>query len=108
MPRPFKAIPVRDFQTVPKEIPVAAKEFNFSYEDSKTFKEYEYDVKVKGGDLKSFHEFVTIILDCKKKNILPWPAVAKIKNKVTITDPNAEAIQMELPLKVAHNFLSSL
>jgi hypothetical protein len=107
MARPFKTIPVRDFQTVPKDIPVGAKEFNFSYEDAKTLKEYEYDVKVKNNDLKSFHEFVTIILDCKKKDLLPWPAVAKIKDKVTIINPHDEAIQMELPLKVAHNFLSN-
>ena len=108
MARPFKAIPVRDFQTVPKHIPITTKEFSFSYEDSKTFKEYEYEVSVKSNDLKSFHEFVTIILDCKKKNILPWPAVAKIKDKVTIINPHDEAVQLELPLKVASNFLASL
>jgi hypothetical protein len=107
MARPYKAIPVRDFQTVPKDIPVNAKEFSFNYEDQ-DYKEHDYDVKVKGTDLMSFHEFVTIILDCKKKKILPWPAVAKIKNKVTIINALADSVQMELPLKVAHNFLKSI
>jgi len=41
----------------------------------------------------------------KKKNFLPWPAVKDLKNFVIITNLKDPTVQMELPLKVAREFL---
>ncbi len=97
--------PVKNFWIKPSPVPVNAKKFSFGYTDSK---EREYDVNVKGSDLKSFHDFVFALLAAKNKSLIPWSlkAVRDLKNKVEITNPNDEAVQMELPLKVAMRFVS--
>ena len=100
------AIPVKKFWTKPDDLPVNLKEFTFGYTDQKG-KEFEYKVKPRGSDIESLHKVAFIITRCRQKKILPWPVLGILKNKVEIIDPKAEAVQMELPLKVARNFLAT-
>lgn len=92
------SIRVKKFWMKPEPLPHNAKEFSFGYTEQSD-KEREYTVKVKGGDLKSFHEFVFKIMDAKNKKILPWFLVAFLKSKVNIINPKDDSEQTELNLK---------
>jgi len=94
----MNSIHVKKFWMKPEPLPHNAKEFSFGYTEQND-KEREYNVKVKGNDLKSFHEFVFKIMDAKNKKILPWFLIAFLKNKVNIVNPKAESEQTELNLK---------
>jgi len=101
------AVIVKNFWTKPSDIPLSAKNFIFGYTDQKG-KDFEYKAEVKNGDTEAFHKFVFAILASKKKKLLPWVTVRGFKNKVTITSTKEEAVQMELPLKVARNYINRL
>ena len=96
---------VKNFWIEPKDLSVSVKEFTFGYTDNKG-KKREYKISVKDNDLYPFHEFTHALYVCKKNNLLPWtlPAIRKVKDKVTISNPNADTEQTEMVLKVAENF----
>jgi hypothetical protein len=98
---------VKDFWIEPKDLPVTIKEVTFGYTDNRG-KKVRYKVEMKNNDRQAFHTFIFGLIKSKKKNLLPWPLVNKLKNSVKITDMDAEAVQEELPLKVASRFLNSL
>jgi hypothetical protein len=96
---------VKKFWIEPRDLPVTVKEFSFGYTDEKG-KERKYKVAIKDNDEFSFHQFIHALYVCKKNNLLPWtlPAIRKTKDKVTITNPNADGEQMEMVLRVAESF----
>lgn len=100
-------IKVKNFWTDPKDPPVGAKELSFGYTDDKGRK-IKYKAEVKGDDVLNFHAFVYSLLSSKRKNLLPWPALKRLKDKVKITNLADEAVQTELPLKVASRFLAQI
>lgn len=89
------------------ENPDATKlaEFEFGYTEQNGA-ERKYKIEIKDNDKKSFNIFAWHIYDSKKSSSLPWVRVGPLKNKVKITNLNAEAIQEELPLRVARRFLA--
>ena len=107
---------VKDFKIEPSPVPLGVREFSFRYVDKD--KKREYKVKSQSErNLRDFQAFVFAIMACQKKNLLPWTmkAVQDLKDKVTIIpikdkeEPKKkpeEAIQMELPLKVAKRFVA--
>lgn len=97
-------IKVDKFWMKPDPLLVTAKKFSFGYTEQKG-KERKYTVEVKDDDLESFHAFVFKILETRRKSILPWPSIGKLKEKVNIASPDAGAIQMELPLRVARAYM---
>lgn len=109
------ATTIKDLWIKPTPLLLNAKEFSFGYKEND--KEREYTVKVKDKDDFSFKTFVHIILDSKNKaeknkgqTVSPWPQIVKrgLKNKVVVENPKDDAVQMELPLKVAQSFLRSI
>jgi predicted kinase len=97
-------IKVDKFWMKPDPLLVTAKKFSFGYTEQKG-KERKYTVEVKDDDLEPFHAFVFKILEARRKSILPWPSIGKLKEKVNISSPDAGAIQMELPLRVARAYM---
>ena len=99
-------IPVTNFKMKPANPSmVDLKEFEFSYTDHKG-KEKDYKVEIKNTDRDSFIHFFHAIADCKKMNALPWTQswVKKFEKKITIINKKDDAVQMELPLRVAKRF----
>ena len=99
------AIRVKKFWTEPEDPPLSARSISFGYINAMG-NESKYKAEIKNGDAYSFHSFVLSLLGAKRKSLLPWPIVKDLKNKVKITNLKADVEQMELPLKVAFQFIS--
>ena len=95
---------VKDFWIEPANPPLSIKEITFGYTNKG--KEYEYKAQIKDKDIESFHKFIFALLASKKKSILPWIPAKNVKDKVTIINKKDESVQLELPLKVATNFIT--
>jgi len=101
------SIRVKNFWTEPKDPPLSARSVTFGYTNAMG-NESKYKAEIKNGDTYSFHSFMLSLLSAKRKNLLPWPIIKDLKNKVKITNLKADAEQMELPLKVASRFILEL
>jgi hypothetical protein len=99
------AIKVKDFWIKPPDPPISVKSIDFGYTRDK---KVQYRAEVLDNDNQSFHSFVFLILKSKKQNLLPWPLVKSLKDKVKITNLDDKARQEELPLKIASRYLISL
>jgi hypothetical protein len=98
---------VKDFWIRPSEVSLQARKFSFGY-TGENGKKKRYEVEVKGDDLKSFHDFVFKIMAARKKRQLPWPFVSTIKEKVKVTNPDDNAEQVEMDLKVARRYYAAI
>jgi hypothetical protein len=96
--------PVKDFWTKPVSPGLNITEIEFGYtEQGGKKKRYKAEQKT---DKLSFQTFVFILLDTKKKSINPWYRLSEMKKKVRVINLDDEAIQTELPLKVAKKFMN--
>jgi hypothetical protein len=83
----------------PDPVPLTATQFEFSLVDH-AGKKRHYKIKMKDNDKKALSSLVFALLKAREKNWIDWPSLKKIN-----VDWNLEAIQEELALKVAGQFL---
>jgi hypothetical protein len=86
----------------PEPVPVNATKFEFGFTDHSGEKRH-YQVAQKGTDRESFVGYVFELLKVRRKNWIDWPTLKKLSVDLK---PVGKTIQEELPLKVAHSFLT--
>jgi hypothetical protein len=66
------------------------KDISFGYESNN--RSYAYNAKLNPSiksSLESLHKFIWILIDCKRKNLLPWNKLpANVKSQLIITNIN--------------------